>query len=154
MNLFGVMGVSASGLTAERMRAEVVAANMANAESTSTPEGGPYKRKEVILQTQSPSSFQMQLAGAGGTAAGTTNSSNSVAQGVTVAAVVNDNSQPMMRYDPGNPQANSEGYVAYPNINPILEMTDLMGAARAYQMNASAVQAEKQMIQQSIELLK
>ncbi len=149
MNLFGVMGISASGLSAERTRAEVVAGNMANAESTRTAEGGPYKRKEVVLQSQMPSGFRMQLAGAGSMM----DAASSVG-GVTVKAVVNDSSQPVMRYDPSHPDADANGMVAYPNINPVLEMTDLMSAARAYQMNASAVQAAKQMIQQSIELLK
>lgn len=149
MNLFGVMGISASGLSAERTRAEVVAGNMANAESTRTAEGGPYQRKEVVLQSQGPSSFRMQLAnaGAGGLA-------SDVAGGVSVRSIVSDTADPVMRYEPSHPDADANGFVAYPNINPVLEMTDLMGAARAYQMNASTVQAAKQMIQQSIELLK
>jgi flagellar basal-body rod protein FlgC len=147
MNLFGVMGISASGLNAERTRAEVVAGNMANAESTRTAEGGPYQRKEVVLQSQGPSSFRMQLASAGGQTNGPTG-------GVSVRSIVADTTAPVMRYEPSHPDADANGFVAYPNINPVLEMTDLMGAARAYQMNASAVQAAKQMIQQSIELLK
>ena len=149
MNLFGVMGISASGLSAERTRAEVVAGNMANAESTKTPEGGPYQRKEVVLQSQMPAGFRMQLAGAGNRM-----DAASASGGVTVKAIVSDTAQPVMRYDPSHPDANADGMVAYPNINPVLEMTDLMSASRAYQMNASAVQAAKQMIQQSIELLK
>jgi len=148
MNLFGVMGISASGLSAERTRAEVVAGNMANAESTHTAEGGPYQRKEVVFQSEAPSSFRMQLASAGGAA------STGVAGGVTVRSVISDTASPIMRYEPGHPDADASGFVAYPNINPVLEMTDLMDASRAYQMNASAVQAAKQMIQQSIELLK
>ena len=148
MNLFGVMGISASGLTAERTRAEVVAGNMANAESTHTAEGGPYRRQEVVLQSAAPSSFRMQLAAAGGAA------SSVGAGGVAVRSIVSDTSAPIMRYEPSHPDADASGFVAYPNINPVLEMTDLMDAARAYQMNASAVQAAKQMIQQSIELLK
>jgi flagellar basal-body rod protein FlgC len=148
MNLFGMMGISASGLTAERTRAEVVAGNMANAESTHTAEGGPYQRKEVVFQSAAPSSFRMQLASAGGMAPA------QAAGGVAVRAIVSDPAAPVLRYEPTHPDANADGFVAYPNINPVLEMTDLMGAARAYQMNASAVQAAKQMIQQSIELLK
>jgi len=147
MNLFGVMGISASGLSAERTRAEVVTGNMANAESTRTAEGGPYQRKEVVLQSEGPSSFRMQLASAGG-------QTNGPAGGVSVRSIVSDTAAPVMRHEPSHPDADANGFVAYPNINPVLEMTDLMGAARAYQMNASAVQAAKQMIQQSIELLK
>jgi flagellar basal-body rod protein FlgC len=149
MNLFGVMGISASGLSAERTRAEVVAGNMANAESTHTAEGGPYQRKEVVFQSEAPSSFRMQLASAAGGSV-----ANGVAGGVAVRSIVSDTAAPIMRYEPSHPDADADGFVAYPNINPVLEMTDLMGAARAYQMNASAVQAAKQMIQQSIELLK
>jgi flagellar basal-body rod protein FlgC len=148
MNLFGVMGISASGLNAERTRAEVVAGNMANAESTRTAEGGPYQRKEVVLQSQGPSSFRMQLANSTGAQSG------GLAGGVQVRSIVSDTASPIMRYEPTHPDADANGFVAYPNINPVLEMTDLMGAARAYQMNASAVQAAKAMIQQSIELLK
>jgi flagellar basal-body rod protein FlgC len=149
MNLFGVMGISASGLSAERTRAEVVAGNMANAESTRTAEGGPYRRQEVVFQSQAPSSFRMQLAGAGPGAA-----VSGMSGGVAVRSIVSDTAAPILRYEPSHPDADGDGFVAYPNINPVLEMTDLMGAARAYQMNASAVQAAKQMIQQSIELLK
>jgi flagellar basal-body rod protein FlgC len=148
MNLFGVMGISASGLTAERTRAEVVAGNMANAESTHTAEGGTYQRKEVVFQSAAPSSFRMQLAHAGGAAF------TGAAGGVAVRSIISDATAPIMRYEPGHPDADASGFVAYPNINPVLEMTDLMDASRAYQMNASAVQAAKQMIQQSIELLK
>lgn len=148
MNLFGVMGISASGLSAERTRAEVVAGNMANAESTHTAEGGPYQRREAVFQSMAPSSFRMQLAGADPSLA------HGVANGVTVRSIISDTASPVLRYEPSHPDADANGFVAYPNINPVLEMTDLMGAARAYQMNASAIQAAKQMIQQSIELLK
>jgi flagellar basal-body rod protein FlgC len=149
MNLFGMMGISASGLTAERTRAEVVAGNMANAESTHTAEGGPYQRKEVVFQSEAPSSFRMQLASANAGMA-----PPQAAGGVAVRAILNDPAAPVLRYEPTHPDADANGFVAYPNINPVLEMTDLMGASRAYEMNASAVQAAKQMIQQSIELLK
>ena len=146
MNLFGVMGISASGLSAERTRAEVVAGNMANAESTHTAEGGPYQRKEVVFQSAAPSSFRMQLAEQAAPAFANSG-------GVAVRSIISDTARPHA-LRALHPDADANGFVAYPNINPVLEMTDLMGAARAYQMNASAVQAAKQMIQQSIELLK
>ena len=145
MNLFGMMEVSGSALTAERQRAEVVAANMANAETTRTPEGGPYQRKLVVFKSQAESRFPRMLS------AGLLPSDS---PGVRVEQVVADTSPPEMRYEPGNPDANAQGFVAYPNINPVNEMVDLMGAVRAYEMNSSAVQATKQMIQSSIELLK
>jgi flagellar basal-body rod protein FlgC len=147
MNLFGVMQVSGSALGAERLRAEVVAGNMANAESTRTPEGGPYRRKQVVFESAAPK-FQLALSGAsGGTASAGLN-------GVHVREVTADATPPVMRYEPGHPDANAEGFVAYPAINPVVEMTDLMGAMRSYQMNAAAINASKQMIQQSIDLLK
>ena len=147
MNLFGMMEMSASALGAERIRAEIVTSNLANAESTRTPEGGPYKRREVVFATQRPS-FAMSLATAGTAAQGTASG------GVRVREVVNDPAPALVKYEPSHPDANADGYVAYPNVNPVSEMADLMGAARAYEMNVSAITAAKQMIQQSIEILK
>jgi flagellar basal-body rod protein FlgC len=145
MNLFGMMEVSASALGAERIRAEIVTSNLANAESTSTPEGGPYKRREVVFAAQRPS-FALSLA--------TTGQSTLASTGVRVREVVTDPAPPLVKYEPSHPDANADGYVAYPNINPVSELADLMGAARAYEMNVSAITAAKQMIQQSIEILK
>ena len=147
MGIFDMMSVSASALAAERKRAEVTSANLANAESTHTDEGGPYVRKEVVFSTASSSPFRTvfnSVGRFGATPAGT----------VQLTDVVNDNTPPVMRYEPGNPDANKDGYVAYPAINPVSEMVDLMGATRAYQLNASAVTAAKQMIQESIDILK
>jgi flagellar basal-body rod protein FlgC len=141
-----MLAISASALSAERQRSEVIAANMANAETTRTDTGGPYQRKEVVFKSAENASFHMALAGSGGVGrqAGT----------VRVAAVVNDPTPPIMRYEPGHPDADANGFVAYPAINPVQEMVDLMGSTRAYQLNASAVAAAKQMIQQSIDILK
>jgi flagellar basal-body rod protein FlgC len=134
-------------MSAERQRAEVVAANMANAETTHTPKGGPYRRKEVVFSTSGNLPFRMMLAGFHSTL-------NGALPAVRVQRVVDDPTPPLMRYDPGHPDADKAGYVAYPAINPIQEMVDLMGAVRSYQLNASAITATKQMIQQSIDLLK
>ncbi|HEY2856790.1 MAG TPA: flagellar basal body rod protein FlgC [Terracidiphilus sp.] len=146
MGVFDMMSVSASALAAERKRAEVTSANLANAESTHTDEGGPYVRKEVVFSTAASSPFRTVFnhMGSFGAPAGT----------VQITDVVNDTTAPVMRYEPGSPDANKDGYVAYPAINPVSEMVDLMGATRAYQLNASAVTAAKQMIQQSIDILK
>jgi flagellar basal-body rod protein FlgC len=134
-------------LGAERQRAEVVAANMANAETTNTPEGGPYKRKEVVFASSGNQSFRMMLADYH-------RFGNAATPAVRVRQVVDDPTPPLMRYEPGHPDADKDGYVAYPAINPTQEMVDLMGSVRSYQLNASAVAATKQMIQQSISLLK
>lgn len=147
MGLFSMMNISASALSAERQRAEVTSANLANAETTHTDAGGPYVRKEVVFSTAKTSPFQTVFHRAGHLA-------EAPAGTVQLSQVVDDPAPPVMRYEPGNPDANKDGYVAYPAINPVMEMVDLMDSVRAYQMNASAVNAAKQMIQQSIDILK
>jgi flagellar basal-body rod protein FlgC len=148
MNLLGLMEVSGSALQAERIRAEVVAANMANAETTRTAEGGPYRRQEVVFSSQAPSgAFASRLTMASG-------QNDPPIGGVRVSAVVSDPSAPLRRFEPGNPDADKDGYVAYPDINPLTEMVDLMGATRAYGLNSSAVQAEKGMVSTALDILK
>jgi flagellar basal-body rod protein FlgC len=173
MNLFGVMDVSASALQAERVRAEVVASNMANAETTRTPDGGPYQRHHVVFEAESGGSFQESLVNqmngsssgssgvgfkrmlAGGFSLGNSlTAANGAPGGVGVAGVISDTSAPLMRYDPQHPDAGADGFVAYPDINPLTEMVDLMGATRSYGMNASAITAEKGMVTASLDLLK
>jgi flagellar basal-body rod protein FlgC len=147
MNLFDSLQISGSALAAERQRSEIIAANMANAETTHTEDGGPFQRREVVFQSSGSSSFRLALANSG-------NSNGEVPGSVKISEVVDDPTPPVMRYEPGHPDANKDGYVAYPAINPVMEMVDLMGSVRAYQLNASAVAAAKQMIQQSIDILK
>jgi flagellar basal-body rod protein FlgC len=179
MNLFGVMDVSASALQAERVRAEVVASNMANAETTRTPDGGPYQRHHVVFEAQSGGSFQESLvsqmnggtgsfgngfknsfasgsgrAGINGASTDGLTAANGAPGGVAVTGVISDASAPLMRYDPQHPDAGANGFVAYPDINPLTEMVDLMGATRSYGMNASAITAEKSMVSSSLDLLK
>jgi len=166
MNLFGLMETSGGAMEAERMRAEVVAANMANAETTRTASGGPFRRQEVVfaadrgdtgfLNSMTAASAS-QPSGALAAAALPTLSplgSDAVAPGVHIAQVVADPSPPLKRYDPGHPDAGPDGYVSYPDINPLTEMVDLMGATRAYGLNGSAVQAEKSMIGSALEIAK
>ena len=147
MNLFDSLAISGSALSAERQRSEIIAANMANAETTHTEAGGPYRRKEVVFQSPGASTFRLALASTG-------NSSAIPSGSVQISDVVDDPTPPVMSYEPGHPDANKDGFVAYPAINPVMEMVDLMGSVRAYQLNASAVTAAKQMIQQSIDILK
>ncbi|MGD0482100.1 MAG: flagellar basal body rod protein FlgC [Terracidiphilus sp.] len=147
MGLFDMLSVSASGLSAERQRAEVTSANLANAETTHTDTGGPYVRKEVVFSASNPSPFTTVLNRFG-------HFGHGPGGAVQVTQVVEDPTPPVMHYEPGNPDADKNGMVAYPAINPVSEMVDLMGAVRAYQLNASAVTAAKQMIQQSIDILK
>jgi flagellar basal-body rod protein FlgC len=153
MNLFGVMDASGSAMQAERMRAEVVAANMANAETTRTESGGPYKRQHVVFAANGQDGEFGQTFASASSAAQSTNDAEP-AGGVHIAQVFEDAGQPLKRYDPGHPDAGPDGYVSYPDINPVTEMVDLMGATRAYGLNSSAVQAEKGMITSALEIAK
>jgi flagellar basal-body rod protein FlgC len=148
MNLFGMLELSGSALTAERWRAEVVAANMANAETTRTFQGGvpggAYRRQLLVFRAQPMPRFPLMLA----------RLHKAIPDGgVRVERVVPDPSPLPIRYEPGHPDADSAGYVTYPNVNPVMEMADLLSAVRAYQLNAAAVQAAKSMIQQSLQIL-
>ena len=147
MSLFDMLGVSASALSAERQRAEVTSANLANAETTHTDSGGPFVRKQVVFSSAAGSPFPSFLNAA-------IRSGRAPAGAVQVTKVVEDTTPPVRRYEPGNPDADKDGYVSYPAINPVTEMVDLMDASRAYQLNASAATAAKQMIQESIDILK
>src|SRR5438132_9195149 len=145
MSLLSALSVSASGLSAQRARAELLVENLANAETTRTPEGGPYRRKDVTFSSDpGVSAFASEL----GTAMGTGGT------GVKVSSITVDQRDPEKRYLPGHPDADKEGYVAFPRINPAEDMVDLMGATRSYQANVSAITAVKDMIQRSIDILK
>jgi flagellar basal-body rod protein FlgC len=141
MSLFASVQVSASGMAAQRTRAELLVENMANAETTRTPEGGPYKRKDAVFSSETQSSpfsalFQSELA-----------------TGVTVADVLQDNRPPEKRYLPGHPDADAEGYVSFPAMNPAEDMVDLMNATRSYQANVAAISSVKDMIRSSISIM-
>ncbi len=143
MSLFGSLSVSASGMDAQRARAEVLAENLANSETTRTAGGGPYRRKDVLFESSTVDSpfageFQSALEG----------------QGVRVAGLVVDQRAPEKRYMPGHPDADVDGYVAFPHINPAEDMVDLMNASRGYQANVAAISAVKDMIQRSLDILK
>jgi flagellar basal-body rod protein FlgC len=144
MNLFGMLELSGTALGAERWRAEVVAANMANAETTHTAQGGPYRRQLLVFRAQPAPRFPLLLAGL---------HQKTPDGGVRVEGVVADPSPMPRHYEPGHPDADANGYVTYPNVNPVMEMADLLSAVRAYQLNAAAVQAAKSMIQSSLQIL-
>lgn len=161
MNLLGLLDVSGSALQAERIRAEVASANMANAETTRTADGGPYRRQSVVFASEAPngdtfaSQFLAQPGGNGAAGvAGVDAGVDPVVGGVRVAAVVSDPASGLKRYDPQHPDADKDGYVSYPDIDPTTEMVDLMSATRAYGLNSSAIQATKSMINSSLDILK
>ena len=145
MSLLSALSVSASGMSAQRTRAELLVENLANAETTRTPDGGPYKRKDAVFTSAAQTSpfaavFQTEM--------------GSGVDGVQVSDVMEDSSDPQKRYLPGHPDADSDGYVAFPNINPAEDMADLMSASRGYDANVAAMTALKDMILHSIDLMK
>ena len=143
MSLFTSIGVAATGMAAQKTRAELLVENLANAETTRTPEGGPYRRKDVVfVEDTGLTSFSSQFEAA----------VHSGASGVAVGEVVVDNREPDRRYMPGHPDADKDGYVAFPRINPAEDMVDLIGASRNYGANVAAIAAVKDMIQRSIDL--
>jgi flagellar basal-body rod protein FlgC len=148
MSMFGGLEISASGLTAERLRMDVTAENLANAQTTRGANGQPYRRKEVVLQ-ETPGSFGASLSAAmGGGSSGSTG-------GVQVAGVVADTATPLKRiYDPGHPDADAQGYVSMPNVDTVTEMVDLISAQRAYEANVTAMQSAKQMFTRTLDLLR
>jgi flagellar basal-body rod protein FlgC len=148
MSFFGGLEVSASGLTAERLRMDVTAENLANAQTTRGANGQPYRRKEVVLQ-EAPGSFGASLSAAMG------GGGNGSSGGVQVAGVVEDTATPLKRvYDPGHPDADAQGYVSMPNVDTVTEMVDLISASRSYEANVTAMQAAKQMFTKTLDLLR
>jgi flagellar basal-body rod protein FlgC len=140
MGLFDALGISSSGLTAQRMRMDVTSENLANAQSVG------YRRKDVVVREVAPQGgFGAALSGAMGSPAGS---------GVEVAQITTDPSAGRRVYDPGNPAADRQGYVRMPNVNPVTEMVDLIDASRAYEANVTAMQDAKQMFSKSLDLLR
>ena len=149
MSLFGAISVSASGMEAQRIRAELITENLANADTTRTPAGGPYRRKDAVFSTTpAENSFAGSFSGI------LAEFSGAGMQGVSVSDISVDQSDPERRYLPGHPDADADGYVAFPKINPSEEMVDLMGASRGYEANVAAISTIKDMIGRSLELFK
>ncbi|RMH43404.1 MAG: flagellar basal body rod protein FlgC [Deltaproteobacteria bacterium] len=136
MDLFTAMEISASGLSAQRVRMNVASSNLANVQTTRTAGGGPYQRKNVVLRSQS-------VPGASGSFAG-------AVRAVEVAAIQPDGAPPRYEYDPGHPDANADGYVAYPDINVVEEMVDMITASRAYEAGVTALGTSVAMAERAI----
>jgi flagellar basal-body rod protein FlgC len=145
MGLFDAIDVAGSGLSAERLQMDVTAGNLANAETTKGVGGQPYQRREVVFHEATPSSFGAMLASAQEAPA---------SAGVEVAGIVNDPTPPRRVYDPGHPDADAQGYVSLPNVNPVNEMVDLISASRGYEADVTAMQAAKTNFTQTLGLLK
>jgi flagellar basal-body rod protein FlgC len=155
MGLFDALDISASGLSAERLRMDVTAENLANAQTTRGPNGGPYQRREVVLQTAQPNGFATQLARATSGMPGMPGmGSGQPAGGVQAAGIVADPTPARQVYDPGHPDANAQGYVLMPNVNPVTEMVDLIASSRSYEANVTALQTAKSMFSKTFDLLR
>lgn len=137
MSLFGSFDISASGMTAERLRMDTIANNLANVNTTRTARGGPYRRQMVVFEER-----LVQALGAG----------RARGAGVRVSRIVEDNDPPRLQYDPDHPDADDQGYVALPNINVVTEMVDMISASRAYEANVAALNAAKAMALKALEI--
>lgn len=138
MSFFDVMNVTSTGLSAQRLRMETVASNLANASTTRTAEGGPYRRRDVVFEAVPSGSFEGAL--------------GSIMRAVRVARVVEDTKDPQMRYEPGHPDADPRGFVAYPNVEPVTEMVNLLSAARSYEANVTVMEATKSLMLRALEI--
>jgi flagellar basal-body rod protein FlgC len=136
--------ISSSGMTAQRTRMNTISSNIANINTTRTPEGGPYRRKDVVFEAMPEQKNFGEILGV--------TSPRADMQRVQVTDVISDRKAPMLKYDPDHPDANADGYVAYPNINLMEEMTNMIQATRAYEANVSTLQAAKDMAISSLEI--
>ena len=141
-DFFKSLDVSASALSAERLRMNVISSNLANAQTTRTPEGGPYRRKDPVFESKPAASFQAVLQ----------NQMEVPLHEVKVADIVSDTKAPKMVYQPEHPDANPEGYVAMPNINSMEEMVNLITASRTYEANVTAMNITKSMMNKALEI--
>ena len=142
MDFFSSLDISSSAMAAERTRINLISSNLANANSTRTAEGGPYKRKDAVFSaTPMAGSFSSAL-----------DKASKGLSKVEITGVVEDTSPPRVQYDPSHPDADSKGFVALPNVNVIEEMADMISATRTYEANVTVAQAAKSMAMKTLEL--
>lgn len=144
MSVFGAFDISATGMTAQRLRTDLISQNLANVNTTRDANGDVYRRKTVVFQEKGHITFEESLISASGT--GTTG------KGVKAAAIVEDPSEGNKVYDPAHPDADEEGYVTYPNVNTVTEMTNLIDASRSYEANVTALNATKAMAVKALDI--
>ena len=149
MSFFDGYNVSTSGMSAQRTRINVVSANIANAQTTHTKDGGPYKKQNVVFEEVLSSKLKNN-----DLASNNTRNTTSNLNGVGVKEILNSKSNPVMKFEPNHPDANKDGYVAYPNINPVIEMVDLIEAMRSYEANVASFQTQKTMDLKTLDILK
>jgi flagellar basal-body rod protein FlgC len=145
MSLFDAIDTAATGLSAERLRMDVTAENLANAQTTRGADGKAYRRKVVVLEEVAPSTFGSTLHGV---------MRGADTKGVKVAQIAQDGTPNRLVYDPGHPDADARGYVSMPNVQPVTEMVDLITASRGYEANVTVMQTSKQMFTKTLEILR
>ena len=143
MSFFSSIDTSSSGLTAERLRMDLISDNIANAETTRTPSGGPYRRKIPIYRELEKNKFQKALADAKG---------ESSSGGVEIVGIEEDQSDFKRKYDPSHPDANKDGYVLLPNVDTVTEMVNMVSASKAYEANVTALNGTKSMVMKALEI--
>ena len=151
MGFFDGYNVSSSGMSAQRTRINVVSANIANAKTTHTAEGGPYKKQQVVFEDVLLASGKKTNSNE---VEATNNSNTDIAlRGVGVKSIIQSDAKPVMRYEPAHPDANEQGYVAYPDINPVIEMVDLIEATRSYEANVASFNTLKNIDSKTLDIL-
>ena len=148
MSLYGSIKISSQGLSVQRKRMQIVAGNIANMNTTQTPEGGPYRRRMLVVESVPKGDFEENLNDA------MTNDFDDKVHGARATEIRLDPSPLIQKYEPDHPHANAQGYVAYPNINPAIEMVDMVNTNRSYEANISAVRSAREMIRNTIEMLR
>lgn len=151
MRIFKTIDISASALTAHRLWLDVIADNLANVNTTRTPEGGPYKRKMVVFESRErlfPPSLRLSFPPS------PKKVSDFKGEGVRVREIVEDKTPPRLVYDPEHPDANKDGYVAYPNVNVVREMVDMIAASRAYEANLMTINTTRSMFMNALEIIR
>jgi len=153
VGIFSSFRISATGLAAERLRMDVIANNIANVNTTRTEDGRPYRRHEVVFRAlESEATGESGATRTGGSVGARLSGSGAPGRGVAVVAIVEDPSPPRMVYDPGHPDADAQGYVAMPNVDPVRELVDMISAARAYEANVTALDAAKTMAMKALDI--
>lgn len=142
MSVFGAMDISASGMTAQQVRSDIISQNIANVNTTRDANGNAYKRKTVVFEEKSYPTFDESLSYATG----------HIGKGVKVTSIIEDSSEGRLVYDPSHPDANEEGYVTYPNVDTVTEMTNLIDATRAYEANVTVLNSTKSMALKALEI--
>lgn len=145
MSLKDAFSIAASGLTAQRVRMESIASNLANARTTRTPEGGPYKRRDPVFVAEPTAPAATPAAG---------DPFAPSMRGVRVERIAEDPSAPVMKYEPGHPDADAAGFVAYPNVDSVQEMVNLLSASRSYEANVTMVRGLREMSRQALGILR